>query len=71
MINSDVNYNKYLIWQNYIVIVYVMKGCERVDHLLNCLQKDGRHKKRFEFMSLISRDVVGHGGTVPIHPVGF
>jgi len=48
-----------------------MQGCERVDHLLNCLQKDGRHKKRFEFMSLISKDVVGNGGTVPSHPLGF
>lgn len=47
------------------------EGCERVDHLLNCLQKDGRHKKRFEFMSLISKDVVGNGGTVPSHPLGF
>jgi len=51
--------------------VYITQGCERVDHQLNCLQKNGRHKKRFEFMSLISKDVVGHGGTVPSHPLGF
>jgi len=54
-----------------ICYVYCTESCERVKWLLSSLRSDKGHRKRFEYMSTISKEVVGNGGLIQQHPLGF